>query len=354
MRIEARGITRKAGGKVLLRGVSMEIPAGGVSVVIGPNGAGKTTLLRILGMLDRPSTGLMVYDGQAADGLGVRGRTALRRRIGFVFQQPLLLTGTVLANMRHALALRKRPFEEVRVEAALAAVGLAGKKGLDVRVLSGGEKQRLQLARAMLLDPEVLLADEPTSNLDPLSTRYIEDQLLALARAGRTVILATHNIVQARLLGGRLFFLNNGEIVQSGPPGQVLRNPATLDVAHFSSISNVLSGRLVRTGEDACLEAGGAAIHVVTDLAPGPVTAVLRPEDIILSREPFHSSARNILSGVVEAVDDLGMVVLVRVRCEGLLLGAAITRSSLQELDVRPGEPAVLTFKASAVLVFPV
>ena len=112
--------------------------------------------------------------------------------------------------------------------------------------------------------------------------------------------------------------------------------------------------RLIRTGEDACLEAGGAAIHVVTELAPGLVTAVLRPEDIILSREPFHSSARNILSGVVEAVDDLGMVVLVRVRCEGLLLGAAITRSSLQELDVRPGEPAVLTFKASAVLVFPV
>jgi ABC-type methionine transport system ATPase subunit len=175
MRIEAREITKKAGGKVLLRGVSMEIPAGGVSVVIGPNGAGKTTLLRILGMLDRPSAGLMVYDGQAANGLGVRGRTALRRRIGFVFQHPLLLNGTVLANMRHALALRKRPFEEARVEAALAAVGLAGKKGLDVRVLSGGEKQRLQLARAMLLDPEVLLADEPTSNLDPLSTRYIED-----------------------------------------------------------------------------------------------------------------------------------------------------------------------------------
>ena len=125
MRIEAREITKKAGGRFLLRRVSMEIPAGGVSVVIGPNGAGKTTLLRILGMLDRPTAGRMVYDGGAADGLGVRGRTALRRRLGFVFQHPLLLNGTVLANMRHALALRKRPFEEVRVEAETASAAHA-------------------------------------------------------------------------------------------------------------------------------------------------------------------------------------------------------------------------------------
>ncbi|MGD0781483.1 MAG: ABC transporter ATP-binding protein [Candidatus Aminicenantales bacterium] len=353
MRIEALEIGKKAGGHVLLRGVSLDIPAGGVSVIIGPNGAGKTTLLKILGMLDQPSSGRMAYDGRPAGGLNARERTALRRRLGFVFQHPLLLNGTALANMRQALALRKRPFEAEKVEAALGAVGLAGKQGLDVGVLSGGEKQRLQLARAMLLDPEVLLADEPTSNLDPLSARFIEDQLLALARAGKTVILATHNLVEARLLGGHLFFLKDGEIVQSGTPGQVLQNPATLDVAHFASTTNVLNGRLMRTGEDACLEVGGMAIHVVSALDPGPVTAVLRPEDILLSRDPFRSSARNVLSGRVEAVDDLGLVVLVRVRCGELLLGAAITRTSLQDLGLGPGETAVLTFKASAVLVFP-
>jgi molybdopterin-binding protein len=353
MRIEAQKIGKKAGGHILLRGVSLDIPVGGVSVIIGPNGAGKTTLLKILGLLDKPSAGRMIYDGWPAHDLNAREKTALRRRMGFVFQHPLLLNGTALDNMRHALALRKRPFEAERVEAALGALGLAGKKDLDVRVLSGGEKQRLQLARAMILDPEVLLADEPTSNLDPLSARHIEDQLTALARAGKTVILSTHNIIQARLLGGHLFFLNNGEIVQRGTPGQVLRNPATLDVAHFASITNVLNGRLVRTGEDACLEVGGVMIHVVSALEPGPVAAVLRPEDILLSLEPFRSSARNVLSGRVEAVDDLGMVVLVRVQCGELSLRAAITRTSLQELGLRPGETVVLTFKASAVLVFP-
>jgi tungstate transport system ATP-binding protein len=353
MRIEARGIGKKAGGQALLRDLSMDVPAGGVSVIIGPNGAGKTTLLRILGMLDKPSSGGMVYDGRPADGLAAREKTALRRRMGFVFQNPLLLNGTAIGNMRCALALRKRPFDAERVDAALGAVGLAGKKNLDVRVLSGGEKQRLQLARAMVLDPEILLADEPTSNLDPLSARFIEDRLTALAGAGKTIILTTHNIVQARLLGDHLFFLKDGEIIQSGPPGQVLRNPMTLDVAHFASITNVLTGRLIRSGEDASMEVGGTKIHVVSGLEPGPVAAVLRPEDIFLSREPFQSSARNVLSGRIEEVIDLGMVLLVRVRCAELSLRAAITRSSLQELDIRPGEMVVLTFKASAVLVFP-
>ena len=138
MRIEARGIGKKAGGHVLLRGVTLDIPAGGVSVIIGPNGAGKTTLLKIMGLLDKPTSGRMAYDGRAADGLNARERTAIRRRMGFIFQHPLLLNGTVLGNMRHALALRRRSFEAAPVEAALGAVGLAGKKGLDVRVLSGG------------------------------------------------------------------------------------------------------------------------------------------------------------------------------------------------------------------------
>jgi molybdopterin-binding protein len=353
MKIEAREIGKKAGGHVLLRRVSLDVPAGGVSVIIGPNGAGKTTLLRILGLLDQPTSGRIVYDELAADGLNVRERTALRGRLGYVFQHPLLLNGTALDNMRYALSMRKRPFEHDRVVSALAAVGLAGKKDLDVRVLSGGEKQRLQLARAIVLDPEVLLADEPTSNLDPLSARFIEDRLTGMARAGQTVILTTHNIFQARLLGDHLFFLKDGEIVQRGTPGQVLQNPATLDVASFASLANVLNGRLVRTPEDVHLIIGETKIHVVSAHEEGPVAAVLRPEDILLSRQPFHSSARNILSGRVDAVDDLGMVVLVRVRCSDFSLRAAITRSSLQELGIRPCETVVLTFKASAVLVFP-
>jgi tungstate transport system ATP-binding protein len=353
MKIEARGIGKTAGRHVLLHDISLEIPGGGAAVIIGPNGAGKTTLLRILGLLDKPSTGRLWIDGRPVDDLDAKKRTALRRRMGFIFQHPLLLNGTVLDNVRRALALRKQAFDRPKVEAALAAVGLEAKQARDVRVLSGGEKQRLQLARAMVLEPEILLADEPTSNLDPLSARTIEDQLQAMAVAGKTVILATHNIIQARLLGDELYFLKEGRLIQQGPPGQVLQNPATLDVAHFASLANVIRGRLARTPDDVSLLVGGTKIRVVSEIEEGPVSAILRPEDIILSREPFQSSARNVFRGRVETVDDLGLIVLVRVQCGDFAVRAAITRSSLQELAIRTGEDVVLTFKASAVLVFP-
>jgi molybdopterin-binding protein len=352
MRIEARDLGRTSGGHRILRGVSLDLGGAGVFTVIGPNGAGKTTLLRALALLDKPSAGEILYDGRAASGLSAREKTALRRRMGFVFQHPLLLNGTVIANMRFALKARGRTGAEDAIGRELAALGLAAKRDLDVRLLSGGEKQRLQLARAMVLEPEVLFADEPTANLDPLSARTIEDRLRRMAEAGRTVILTTHNMLQARLFGDRALFLKDGGIVQQGTALQVLERPATLDVAYFSPLTNVLRGRLVHEGGAAILEAGAARIQVVTDAADGPAAAVLRPEDIIVSREPVRSSARNRLAGKVAAVDDLGMIVALRVECGGLSLRVTITRQSLEELGIRAGENILLTFKASAVLVF--
>jgi len=352
MRIEARDLRRTSGGHRILPGVSLDLGGAGVFTVLGPNGAGKTTLLRALALLDKPNGGEILYDGRAASGLSARDRTALRRRMGFIFQHPILLNGSVIANLRFALKARGRTGAEEAIGCELAAVGLAAKRDLDVRLLSGGEKQRLQLARAMVLEPEVLFADEPTANLDPLSARTIEDRLRAMADAGRTVVLTTHNMLQARLFGDRALFLKDGEIVQQGTALQVLERPATLDVAYFSPLTNVLRGRLVREGGAAVLETGAARIQLVTDAADGPVAAILRPEDIIVSREPVRSSARNHLAGKVAAVEDLGLVVALRVDCGDLTLRATITRQSVEELGIRAGEEVVLTFKASAVLVF--
>jgi molybdopterin-binding protein len=353
MRIEARGVYRKSGKHPILRGVSLAVRGGGAFVVLGPNGAGKTTLLRILALLDKPNAGEVLYDGRPASRFSGAERTALRRRLGFVFQHPLLLNGPVIANMRYALKLRKLPSAEDRIDRELAALGLASKKDLDVRLLSGGEKQRLQLARAMVLEPEVLFADEPTSNLDPVSARTIEDRLRKMAAAGKTVVLTTHNLLQARLFGAQVFFLKAGEIVQQGTAFQVLENPATLDVAQFSSITNVFHGRLVRADGESFLEIGPARIQVASGLDEGPVAAIIRPEDILVSRDPIASSARNHFSGKVTAVDDLGMVVILQVACGDLTLRATITRTSLREMGIRTGDEVVLTFKASAVLLFP-
>jgi molybdopterin-binding protein len=352
MRIEARGVCRKSGKHPILRGVSLAVHGGGAFVVLGPNGAGKTTLLRILALLDKPGAGEVLYDGRPASRFSGAERTALRRRLGFVFQHPLLLNGPVVANMRYALKLRKLPAAEDRIDRELAALGLATKKDLDVRLLSGGEKQRLQLARAMVLEPEVLFADEPTSNLDPVSAHTIEDRLQKMAAAGKTVVLTTHNLLQARLFGSQVFFLKAGEIVQQGTAFQVLENPATLDVAQFSSITN-FHGRLVRADGESFFEIGPARIQVASGLDEGPVAAILRPEDILVSRDPIESSARNHFSGKVTAVDDLGMVVVLQVACGDLTLRATITRSSLREMGIGTGDEVVLTFKASAVLLFP-
>lgn len=352
MRIEARGVVRKSGKHPILKDVTLDIGGAGAFVILGPNGAGKTTLLRVLALLDRPAGGEVFYDGRAASRLSGAERTVLRRRLGFVFQHPLLLNGPVIANMRYALRLRKLPADEERVERELAAVGLGSKKDLDVRLLSGGEKQRLQLARAMLLDPEVLFADEPTSNLDPLSARTIEDRLRSMAASGRTVVLTTHNLLQARLLGRQVFFMKDGGIVQEGTASQVLENPATLDVAQFSSITNVFRGRLIRVEGESVLEIGPAQIRVASGLDEGPVAAILRPEDILVSRDPITSSARNRFSGRVTAIDDLGIVVVLQVACGDLAFRATITRQSLAEMGLRTGDEVVLTFKASAVMLF--
>jgi molybdopterin-binding protein len=353
MRIEARGVVRKSGKHPILTGVNLDIRGAGAFVILGPNGAGKTTLLRVLALIDRPGAGEVLYDGRPVSRLSGAERTAVRRRLGFVFQHPLLLNGPVVANMRYALRLRKLPAEEGRIDCELAAVGLGSKKDLDVRLLSGGEKQRLQLARAMVLEPEVLFADEPTSNLDPLSARTIEDRLREMAASGRTVVLTTHNLLQARLFGQHVFFMKRGEIVQEGTAFQVLENPATLDVAQFSSITNVLQGRLVRAGGESFFETGPARIQVASGLDEGPVAAILRPEDILVSRDPITSSARNRFSGKVTAIDDLGIVVVLQVACGDLALRATITRQSLAEMGLRTGDEVVLTFKASAVMLFP-
>ena len=353
MRIEARGVVRRSGKHPILKDVALDIGGAGAFVILGPNGAGKTTLLRVLALLDRPGAGEVFFDGRPTSRFSGAERTALRRRMGFVFQHPLLLNGSVIANMRYALSLRKRPADEPRIDRELAAVGLGSKKDLDVRLLSGGEKQRLQLARAMVLEPEVLFADEPTSNLDPLSARTIEDRLRTMAAAGRTVVLTTHNLLQARLFGQQVFFMKDGAIVQEGTALQVLENPATLDVAQFSSITNVFQGRLVRIDGESVLEVGPARIRVASGLDEGPVAAIIRPEDILVSRDPITSSARNRFSGNVTAVDDLGIVVVLQVACGGLALRATITRQSLAEMGLRTGDEVVLTFKASAVMLFP-
>ena len=199
------------GGARLLDGVSFRLEAGGCAALLGPTGAGKTLLLRLCHGLLAPQCGRIRW--------GALAPPAARARQSMVFQLPALLNRSVRANVEYALKLRHVPAAErrVRAEAALAQCGLRALAERSARLLSGGERQTLAIARAWVSRPQVLLLDEPTSELDPLATREIEKMIGLIRSQGVHVLLATHDMRQARLLADTVLFLNRGRLMAHLP-----------------------------------------------------------------------------------------------------------------------------------------
>jgi tungstate transport system ATP-binding protein len=221
LRAERLGFS--AGGVGILADVSLTIERGSPSLIIGPNGAGKSVLLRLLHGLLAPGAGCVRWSGEAA------------RRQAMVFQRPVLLRRSVLANAVYPLRLagvaaRER---EPRARAALEMVGLAALADRPARRLSGGEQQRLALARAAALSPEVLFLDEPCASLDPAATRAVEEIVGTLAARGTKIVMTTHDLGQARRLAGEVLFLHRGRLVEQTPAATFFNQPATPDAAAF-------------------------------------------------------------------------------------------------------------------------
>jgi tungstate transport system ATP-binding protein len=205
------------GGRPIIDGLSARITTGGITGLIGPNGAGKSVTLRLLDGVLEPDSGTIRF--------GASGAVHARR--AFVFQRPALVRSSVADNVRLALlpaGLRSMVVRE-RVRAALERVGLASRAGDPARKLSGGEQQRLALARAWVTEPDLLLLDEPTANLDPGATEAIERLVGAMAAAGAKVILVSHNLGQVARLAEDVLVLDGGRVVEHGPVTQVLQAP---------------------------------------------------------------------------------------------------------------------------------
>jgi tungstate transport system ATP-binding protein len=220
-------VTYEAGGKRLVDRVNLRIERGPRTIVVGPNGAGKSVLLRICHGLLPPTSGDVQFNGpETIDG---------RRRHAMVFQRPVLLRRSALANVAYGLMLAGIPRRErVRLaEEALDRVGLRHLGSQAARVLSGGEQQRLAIARAWALQPELLLLDEPTANLDPSATQAIESSIQSMHEAGTKIVLITHNLGQAHRLGDEVVFLAGGRVLERTPVEQFLRSPASADAAAF-------------------------------------------------------------------------------------------------------------------------
>jgi tungstate transport system ATP-binding protein len=211
-------------GRTLIDAVDLEIAAGPRSIVLGPNGAGKSLLLRLCHGLIAASSGSVVWLGEGAALPGM-----VRRRQAMVFQRPVLLRRSAAANVDYALGLRgvARAARRERVAEALARVGVAEFASRPARVLSGGEQQRLALARAWALRPEILFLDEPTASLDPAATRAVEQIIDAFHAAGTKIVMTTHDLGQARRLADEVVFLHQGRIAERGEAARFFELPSS-------------------------------------------------------------------------------------------------------------------------------
>ena len=213
---------KKAYRKVTaLNSVSLDMQGGKIIVLLGVNGAGKTTLMRIMAGLDNPDSGQILFNNQTANA------KALRQVSTLVFQKSAMFSLNVYANLAYGLRIRDIPKDEVakRIADALQAVRLSGFEKRRARKLSGGEQQRIALARAFLLDSQVLLLDEPTANLDPNSATIIEKAIINKKSSQCIIIMATHNLNQARRMADEIIHIHNGEIVEAAKPEIFFENP---------------------------------------------------------------------------------------------------------------------------------
>jgi tungstate transport system ATP-binding protein len=382
--VAVRDLVVNRGSKRVLEIDRLQVAEGETLSVVGPNGAGKSTLLLALARLIHRPEGRLEFRGAE---VGRGGELAYRRRIGLVLPDPLLLDTSVSGNVASGLRFRGVPSREIapRVAHWLERLGVAHLAGRPARQISSGEAQRVTLARAMVLEPDLLLLDEPFSSVDAATRLRLLDDLEGLLRETAIgCVVVTHDLDEAVRLGDRIAVVIRGRLHQCDRPEQVLRAPVDPDVAAFVGTETRLAGRVVESHDGiALVDVGEGRIEAASDAAPGrSVLCCLRPEDVTLwapdgvgaaGRGPddprstpsdpsgaaglarparFTGSARNQLHGTVSRLVPQGPLVRVSVDC-GFPLVAAVTRASALEMGLVEGGPVVATFKASAVHLIP-
>ena len=356
--------------------------------VVGPNGAGKSTLILALARLVRPAGGQLLFRGVPVE---PRDELGYRRRIGLVLPDPLLLDTSVSANVAAGLRFRGISSAQARPRVAewLGRLGVEHLARRPARQISSGEAQRVSLARALVLEPDLLLLDEPFASVDPATRSKLVDDFEQLLRETHVAcVIVTHDLDEAVRLGDRMAVVVAGRLRQCDAPERVLFEPLDEDVAAFVGAETRIPGRIVSASEGiALVELGACRIEAVSGVGPGrSVLCCLRPEDVTLlaaddrgyqpagapqppgappqartgspgasaSDRPAGaaSSARNRLPGRISRIVTQGPLVRVSVDC-GVPLIASIPRASAVEMGLAEGGDVVATFKASAVHLIP-
>ena len=337
--LRVEGIRKSYGPLAALDGITLELAPGGFNTLLGPSGCGKTTLLRILAGFVAPDEGRVHVGGR-----DVTDAPPWERRMGVVFQSYALWPHmTVFDNVGYGLRLRRCSRDDVRarVQRALASVGLKGVDGRHPGQLSGGQQQRVALARALVLDPDVLLLDEPLSNVDARLRVEMRRLIRAMQReAGITTVYVTHDQEEALELSDRVAVMSAGRIEQTGPPQEVYRRPRSAAVAAFVGTVTLLDGVVQPDGS---LLASGVRLPLALQgAAPGTrVQVALRPEDVEVREREVEGS----VAAVVTECAYLGHGFRVRARVAEALDVVAYARAAVepgQAVWLRPGAAAVV------------
>ncbi|MBS7606845.1 ABC transporter ATP-binding protein [Candidatus Bathyarchaeota archaeon] len=350
--VETKNLCKEYSGRKVLNNVSFSVERGEFLAIVGPNGAGKTTLLRILDLLEEPTSGEVWINGLRVD-YARKDKHVLRRSIGFVPQKPVLFDASVFDNVAYGLRVRGLSAHEIerRVTDALKMVGLTGLERRNALTLSGGEAQRVSLAQTLITDPQLLLLDEPTSNLDPKSTSIIEETLSYVGRErGVTIIMASHDILQVENLAKRILMLSDGRVVKIGTFSELFNKP-TEEIARYMRLENIFTG-LSKTTEEgtSIIEVEGGLRIEAAFKVDGEVTIHIPPESIIILGSRVSSSARNIFKGRITQIADYGSIIKLKVKVEsGREFNVQITKKSFEEMSLNIGSEAYIAFKASSV-----
>ena len=331
--IAISNLVHQYNGKTVLDIDHLSFTRGSIYAVSGQNGSGKTTLLTILGLLLQPTAGKVFFEGKDIY-LQPRSITAIRSTLSTVLQNPLLFDTTVENNIAYGLKIRGIPKVDriTTVQECLQLVGLEGFEKRKAKELSGGEAQRIAIARALAIKPQVLFLDEFTANVDETTIALLEDVIKRVNRTDRsTIFLVTHDTRQAYRLADEVINLFQGRVVRP-------------------SLENLFRGTIEKANDLAVFDTGRMRIEVISERR-GSAYAAIDPKDIIVSDSPLRSSARNSFYGIVTTIIDTGPGVRLGIAA-GEELTVKITRDSLSEMNLTVGSTVYLTFKSTAVEVF--
>ncbi len=349
--LELHNVIYEKEGKRILSIPGFTVNSGETLVVLGPNGAGKSTLLKLLGLIEKPHQGMISWKGSPITPPLAR---IVRRSIAMVLQEPFLFDMTVRDNIAYGLRIRKTPppVIEEKVYAIMAQLGITHLQKRSPRGLSGGESHRVSLARALVLEPELLLLDEPFNSLDTPAREEQQHFLKELlSRAAITAVYVTHDRKEAFTMAHTMALLMNGRVAQAGSPAELFTGPLTSEIASFMGFETIARGAYDGGAPGDTITVEGRQIRAsMHNGSSGHVFICIRAEEVELSTQP--RVGMNNLTATVLSATNMGNCCRVKVDA-GFPLTALVPVYDSEELDLAVGQGIIASFAPRSVHIIP-